>query len=302
MTSHYSCKKCLYKTNYFNDIKRHFTKKKKCMKNLDSFSYSDDQIVILSFTPYFDNMQNIKSTDLDQYKDTDILYKNIIELISIIESIDKHRLKKCMYCNSEFNKICDLRQHILMTCFYNKKVKETQQSISIVGTNNNININLEIKTPVPFDEAWNISQIMKEKKTDLTFSHKMYTNLLIELLQNEINLNVIIDNEQTSGIVYKNNIEKYIHMKSKDIAQNTMEKLKNHLEDFNKNNTHTIPEIIDLSNKNITEKYNNYKNNEHIQNCVDKLICDIFKNKKNESINIAKQNNGDSEILKKAGY
>ena len=143
---------------------------------------------------------------------------------------------------------------------------------------------------------------MKEKKTDLTFSHKMYTNLLIELLQNEINLNVIIDNEQTSGIVYKNNIEKYIHMKSKDIAQNTMEKLKNHLEDFNKNNTHTIPEIIDLSNKNITEKYNNYKNNEHIQNCVDKLICDIFKNKKNESINIAKQNNGDSEILKKAGY
>ena len=57
----------------------------------------------------------------------------------------------------------------------------------------------------------------------------MYTNLLIEILKNEINLNVIIDTDNDSGIVYKNDIDKYIKMKSEDIIDKTMLKLKEHL-------------------------------------------------------------------------
>jgi len=34
----------------------------------------------------------------------------------------------------------------------------------------------------------------------------MYTNLLTEILKNEINLNVIIEKDNDSGIVYKNEI------------------------------------------------------------------------------------------------
>jgi len=51
-------------------------------------------------------------------------------------------------------------------------------------------------------------------------SQFMYTELLEEILKNDINLNVIIDKEKNSGMVYKNNIDKYIQMKLKDIISN----------------------------------------------------------------------------------
>jgi hypothetical protein len=54
----------------------------------------------------------------------------------------------------------------------------------------------------------------------------MYKNFLKEILNNEINLNVVIDKENNDYcMVYKNNIDKYIQMKSKDIVENTMKKL-----------------------------------------------------------------------------
>jgi len=64
-------------------------------------------------------------------------------------------------------------------------------------------------------------------------SQFMYTELLEEILKNNMNLNVIIDNENDSGIVYKNNIDKYIRMKLKDIVSNTMDKFNFHLNDIN---------------------------------------------------------------------
>ena len=60
----------------------------------------------------------------------------------------------------------------------------------------------------------------------------MYTKLLEEILKNEINLNIIIDKNDNSGMVYKNDIDTYIKMKIKDIIDKTMEKLKNHLLNF----------------------------------------------------------------------
>ena len=64
----------------------------------------------------------------------------------------------------------------------------------------------------------------------------MYTSLLEEILKNEINLNVIIDKDDDSSIVYKNNIDKYINIKSKYIVSNTMDKLNKHLMDLHKSN------------------------------------------------------------------
>ena len=68
----------------------------------------------------------------------------------------------------------------------------------------------------------------------------MYTELLEEILKNDINLNVIIDKTNDSGMVYKNNIDKYIQMKLKDIISNTMEKLNNHLNDINKDDSRSF--------------------------------------------------------------
>ena len=132
-----------------------------------------------------------------------------------------------------------------MECFYNYKNVHCNINFSNVSdsnnnnnsnnniTNNNItnNIYLNIKNPIPFDDNWNISNI--DNKDKIIFSKIMYTNLLTEILKNEINLNVIIDKDNDSGIVYKNNIDKYIKMKSEDIIDKTMLKLKEHLLSIN---------------------------------------------------------------------
>ena len=47
----------------------------------------------------------------------------------------------------------------------------------------------------------------------------MYTKLLEEILKNEINLNVIIEDETNSGLVYKNDDDKYVNMKIHDIIE-----------------------------------------------------------------------------------
>jgi len=86
----------------------------------------------------------------------------------------------------------------------------------------------------------------------------MYTDLLEKILKNDINLNVIIDKEKESGMVYKNNIEQYIHMKMKDIIDKTMTKLNVHLNDINKSDTNSFQEVIKYSRQMINKKYIDY--------------------------------------------
>ncbi len=115
----------------------------------------------------------------------------------------------------------------------------------------------------------------------------MYTSLLREILKNEINLNVIIDKESNSGIVYKNNIDKYIQMKSKDIVENTMKKLNEQLLEINKDQNvskNIFPEISDFARKMINKKYIDYTKNNNIKEQVTDLISDIFDSKKDEAV------------------
>jgi hypothetical protein len=319
MTNNYLCKKCLFKTNHFNDLRRHLNKKKPCEKRLESYNYSDDQLIILSLIPC--NESNI---DIDHLKNSNIIFKNKDKLFSAIDFIEKNKLKKCVYCSSEFNKISDLRKHVLTNCFYNELLDEinlkqkednnllsnnltnslntvstinnnnnnianSAETINNNCTNNNItNIYFEIKQPVPFDGEWDISKIDQIYKERIIFSNFMYTKLLEEILNNEINLNVIIDKNNDSGIVYKNDIDKYIQMKSKDIVDNTMEKLKKHLIEINDASQSTsILECLKISKHNIELKHDTYKNNQKIQENVKNLISKIFEEKKDDALNIS---------------
>ena len=317
MTSNYLCKKCLFKTNHFNDLRRHLNKKKPCEKRLESYNYSDDQLIILSLLPCNENNINV-----DHLKNSNIIFKNKDKLFSTIDFIEKNKLKKCVYCSGEFNKISDLRKHVLTNCFYNELLDEINlnqkekllnnnltNSLNTVNntnniansaevinnnftnncTNNNItNIYFEIKQPVPFDGEWDVSKIDQIYKERLIFSNFMYTKLLEEILNNEINLNVIIDKNNDSGIVYKNDIDKYIQMKSKDIVDNTMEKLKKHLIEINdESHTTSILECLKISKQNIEHKHNTYKNNQKVNENVKNLISKIFEEKKDDALNIS---------------
>ena len=303
----------MFDSNKFSGIQRHLNKKNSCKKNLEAFNYSDDQLLVLSLLPQSDDIDKIKE-EISYLKNSDIIHKNKDKLFKDINYIDKNKSKKCTYCDEDFDKIADLKKHLLIKCFYNEFSKKSNidkiNNINISSdlnitnnnsnntTNNNItNIYLQIKSPTPFDGEWDISQIDKIKKEHLTFSKFMYTKLLEEILKNEINLNVIIDKDNDSGIVYKNDIDKYIQMKSKDIVDNTMEKLNKHLIDINNNSKDNIVEnFIDMSKKIIEHKYDSFKNNAVVKKNVTNIISNIFEEKKEDAINIS--NNIKNNIIK----
>ena len=116
MNCSYSCKICdEYYSNHVSQISKHLLKKKQCMRSIKSFSYSNDQLIILSLIPDKDNI-NIKINNID--KNNNIISKNKLELLDNIKLIDKQKLKKCTLCNNEFSKISELKEHFLMKCFY----------------------------------------------------------------------------------------------------------------------------------------------------------------------------------------
>lgn len=299
----YECKRCMFNTNTFYNMKRHVNKKKSCERNIDSYRNSDDQNLILSLLPIEQN--NTINKEIEYLKKSDTIFKNKTKLLNDIELVEKNKLKKCIYCDEKFNKIIDLKKHILVQCFYKdlqKSINLENKQIIIDGNNNNItnnsnnqcitnnitNIYLDFKKPIPFDGQCNISLINQIYKERLIFSNFMYTKLLEEILKNELNLNVIIDKSNDSGIVYKNDIDKYIQMKSKDIIDNTMDKLKKHLLDFNDETKDlSLSECINLSKINIEKKYENYQDNEEINKNVKNIISNIFEDKKENAVDIS---------------
>jgi hypothetical protein len=331
MLTKHICKKCLYNTSSLKDIIRHINKKNKCSKNIDAYDYSDDQLLILSIFPYYNNIHSITDYEIEQLSKSTILYDNLDMVINLIKDIDKSKIKKCKYCNEEFTKIIDLRKHIIINCFYKELKKEDStgnsnikinngneiinnynNNIDILNnineiqnnnnknlyninnqctTNNNItNIFLDLKNPIPFDEDWDISKIDESIKGNIIFNNLMYTGLLEEILKNEINLNVIIDKKNKSGIVYKNDIEQYIEMKSKDIIIDTMAKLRKQLLEINNSTKHLfLKECVDYSRRIINKKYIDYEKDKKLQDLVTECIENTFDKKKEEAICISKK-------------
>jgi hypothetical protein len=272
------------------DLKRHLNKKTLCEKdNTLLTTMSDDQILLSSLFPSDKKYNLIDEDDMILLNNSDLLWNNRMKLFEIFNEID--RTKKCGYCNTTFESMIHLRKHIITKCFYkellNDKISDQRENISQylyndnsiisnTGTflsgnivkdntiNNNFNIYLDVdKTnkPIPFDEAWDISKINEDVISGIITSKYMYTKLLKEILQNEINLNVIMDKDSKTGLVYKDEINKYIKMKSSEIVDNTMEKLKNQLLSLNEVNNTLFDEIKDFSRIMITKKYIDYVKN-----------------------------------------
>ena len=117
----------------------------------------------------------------------------------------------------------------------------------------------------------------------------MYTNLLQNILDNESNLNVIIEKDSNVGLVYKNDDDKFIKMKLKDIVDNSMDKLNKHLKDFyneSKNDEEFIimDNIFEEQRNMIDNKYKEYKTNEETQKKVEEYITEIYDKKESEML------------------
>jgi hypothetical protein len=314
----------------------------KCMKKIDAYAYSDDQLVLLSLMPYINNIHTVNEEDIKFCKNSDILYDNLKELLNLIHEVDKDKLKKCKFCDEECCKILDLRKHIIQ-CFHknlvNKKIEKDNNVKSIHGdkninnseidasnnhchnstithnnshntnssnnnnnNNNSVNIFFDVNRPVPFDQDWDISKITPHAKAGILMNNLMYTSLLEEILKNDANLNVIIDKKHESGMVYKNDIEKYIEMTSQDIVENTMEKLNKQLLQINKDAKDTcMKDCIDFTRRIITKKYIDYVNDNNLQKNVSHCVSNIYDKKKNEAVKIS-QRIENKRIYKENGF
>jgi len=322
---YYKCKKCGYQRQIFRDIKNHINIKKTCVNNFECLNLTNDEILIMTLIPYCNNTQDADFSKVKNYKNT-YINKNI--LLDELFNIDKTKNKVCKYCSLNFNKILDLKKHIVLECFekemeknnidnnlkdgdklninYNTVNNTTVNNI-INNTFNNTNITFNITSPIPFDQNWDLSNIKESDKLRLMLSKLMYTHLLEEILKNNINLNVIIDKNKEYGIVYKNNFEKYIKMEITDIVSNSMDKLHKNLLDINEdlqNNIFFDKHMLEYKNKDINKKYDFYNSDENTKNTVNKFISDIFYTKNDDSIQVMKDflSNNENIVLSPLGY
>ena len=259
----YKCKRCNFTSKYYNDLYRHINKRKICIKNLEAYSYSDEELFKLSLIPYFDNLQNIDINLLKNKNNNNIVNKT--KFLEILKDIDKNKIKECSFCNKKFTKIIELKNHLILECLSldcenNNIILNNNSNNNISNSNNNsnnININNitinNLNPPISFDKDWDVSHLSIAEKEALLLSMYQYIKTLDSILKNKNNQNVLIDKDSNSGLVYKNNnIEK---MNLNEIFYKSFDKIYNSLNNFCddiKNNN-----IYDLDPSIINEKKNN---------------------------------------------
>ena len=286
--SSYNCKICNYKTNLFKDMKRHMERTNICkMEPNMYFQNTTDQNIILSLLP---DDEKIKDLIIKvKSKDYQNLYQSRRRLLMKKLCGSEDCKKTCSYCNKKFNKIQELREHVLIDCFLEELLEKNDNlnndntpsiinndnSHTIINNNNSNNVtnitnnidnsikdidnsttNIIINVPISFDKSWDISNIdTVSKKLEILCSDVLYTKLLEKILENKKNRNVLFDKKNNIGFVYENEYKKYISMNMKDIASKSMEKLHENLLEIN----------------NDVKKHTNKKNHEeYAKDCIEK--------------------------------
>lgn len=301
----YICKNCNYKTKHFIDITRHMNRINKCNKDLKGYNFNEEEIIKLSLIPHINNKQNI---DIKTNNNKTIVNKK--KLFELLILIEKNKLKVCPICNETFDKIIDLRNHLILNCISldlgnnikNKNLSTINNNSiitdnkliisgnnnSTINVNNNIINNINVYRPISFDNDWNSEHLTNEEKNLLIISMVKYTKTLEYLLKNKSNHNVLIDKETNSGLIYKNNnIEK---ISIDEICNQSFDKLYNHLNSFYKDsidiNVGSVdPEYIDIQKKSMKIKYLNYKSDENNDKYLaNNSMIEIFNQVKDETL------------------
>ena len=225
---------------------------------------------------------NIKS-NMNKHLDIKILCERTLEsfkyqnevlrplsLIRIYPTKNNDKSIYCSNCNKNFLYKKSLKNHNKKTCF-NSLSKTNSKNVSIVINN--------------FNDIWNTDHINDNDKLLLLFNKSQFSKTLQNILENEVNLNVIIDKTNETGIVYNNNtLQK---MSVKEIIKKTMDKLFEQLKIF-KNDL--INSQLNIEEKNLENAVNitskklfDYHKNDYIKEIVNKLISQIYSVKNNNT-------------------
>ena len=302
--SYYECKRCFYKCKLRIDMVRHINKKKKCTRDIMS---------------YQKNLINLSCEELDNLSLTKQDNLNLIENNNDIKILKNNNII-CENCNKIFSKKSNLQRHLIKSC----KVLNSKQDLNItnnitnisnilnnisnnISNNNTIIININLNKPLAFDEDWDVSKIDINKKMLLFLSKMKYTKTLEEILENEINLNVILENKSNIGIVYKNETDNLKKISIEELVDLTMEKLHKQLiifhEETLKNNNYLFEtNTINKEKEILDNKLDEFKKNKDIKEIVQKMITNIYCNKKKDTEKVCQEllEDYNKEIIKES--
>ena len=309
----YQCYRCFYYCKNKKDMKKHLSRKNECVRNVESYSLSEEQIQELSFK----NKQEKDLIYVDTKDETDLVDDNWIysetNFNQLVSSYKKNNKKICCFCKKEFFRKYELLRHlekkqcgILKEKSQNNTIQNTyiekniEQNIENQQINNqqinNININVYNNSNIieseakkilkNFNEDWDISKIDIQKKLLLLLSDNKYSNTMEEILKNDKNMNVLLDENNQSGIVFQEN--KFMSVDNDEIIVSTMYKLYNHLlkfyNDIKNDEDNLVNKDLKKHKDNIQEKYNDFNKNKITKELVKNILIDIFHNKKEEII------------------
>ena len=294
-------------------MKRHLERKIKCPRIVESYKYNEKELEIESLKPVD------KKIIIENNSITD---NNNVE--EVITYITVNKIKKCSYCGVEFTRHYELKRHIKNNCklfsnnadvqmHENNEKKYVQNNITNNITNitnnqiNNITINVYNNKDnqnilLPFDQNWDVSSIDDKQKLILFLADKKYSRTMEEILQNDKNNNIIFDKDTNLGLVYKNDDDKFINMKTNDIIDKAMCKIYNHLIDFYDDIKNKGYSALDLeSHKELVdqkfEEFNSDKNTK-TKDYVKNILVDIFdKNKEKVIERFIKFNTDNGKLL-----
>ena len=320
--SYYLCRRCFYKTNQKSDIRRHLNRQKRCEKNVQSLFISDEELNELSLIKLkaekvkidltahkctqnddfstltahkiennpIDDEIKIEHINIDNISNEDYEENTKNNIISLLSEQDDLKLS-CPTCNKNFTRTSSLKRHQQIYC---KKIlvennTTLHNTTNNMTTNNILNINLNIDNKItkitPFDEDWDVSKIDNQTKQALLMSSIKFTKTMEKILENDANMNVLIEKEKNSGIIYKNDNEQFKEMGLTEIMDKSMKKLYKHLKQFydeikDDNEYNICNQYLDQEKTMIDNKYEEYQKNHDTQKIVqDHLISLYDKNK-----------------------
>jgi hypothetical protein len=277
MESYYECKRCFYKTKYKNDMRRHLNNKNICKKKNILCNLTNEQLYELSF----------------------------IKKKTVFEEKEKENDNKfiCEHCNKSFSRNYNLKVHQENRCKKNSMKDELNNNITnyntlnttnntLNTTNNNIMVNILCN---PFENKFDISHIDQLTKMDLIINI-IYTKALEHILENKNNLNLLLEDDHETAVLYKNEKEKFVRMNKSEFTKNIMQNMKNTLSYMNDETaknpylTERIDEIINL-------KYNKYTEEKQTNDIVNDMICKIYDQKKAEVQEVFKNINNSEDLI-----
>jgi len=275
--SYYECKRCKFRSKFKNDIRRHLDRKIKCGKDLDAYDYNDQE-----------------------------LYKLSLIRIVVKNEEDKTKLT-CIHCKKIYSRLDSLNRHKLICKKANNELDSLNTTITNEYEYNNQNVfieynNFNLKS---FYEDWSIEHIDHYLKLFILLSQTKYTDFLKEVMKNKENLNIILEKNSDSCLIYKNKTEGYVKIKINELFERLMVKINEQLQkifDEYLSEKHNIEKSVlntikeEKINNNI--KLTDYMNNITLKKIVDTILLDILNKNKEDAFLVAK-NLGN---IKKIGY